>query len=70
MEVILYTSHCPKCKVLELKLQKKKIEYKEVDIKPDNIEELLSQGIRSAPCLKVDGELMEFSKALQYINKI
>ena len=27
MNIVLYTTHCPKCKVLEQKLKDKKVEY-------------------------------------------
>lgn len=70
MDIILYTSHCPKCKVLEVKLQKAKVDYKEVEINQNNIDYLISNGIMSAPCLKVDGEMLEFTKALEFLKTL
>lgn len=39
--VIFYSTHCPKCKVLEIKLNQKNIKYTE----NDNVEEMLALGI-------------------------
>lgn len=61
---ILHTTDCPKCKVLEAKLQEKKIEY----ITNNNLKELIERGIRTAPILEVDGVLMEFSDAVKWVN--
>lgn len=63
--VIFYSTHCPKCMILELKLKQKSIEYKE----NNNVDEMLSKGITSAPCLEVDGELLDFGKAVKWINE-
>lgn len=66
MKVILYSTHCPRCKVLENKLQSMGIPYEEVtDL--DTMKEL---GIMSAPMLSVDGELMNFSVAINKVNEI
>ena len=59
MEVLLYTTHCPKCKVLEKKLELAKVEYTQ----SENIQEMLQLGFKSAPVLKVDGEIYLFKEA-------
>ena len=65
--MILYTTeNCPRCKMLKMKLAKKNIEYKEIS----DIEVLLSKGIKQAPMLEVDGELLNLSKANDYINSL
>lgn len=51
MEIIFYSTHCPKCKVLESKMKKLGLEYTEVD----NVEEMVKLGFKSAPYLNVDG---------------
>lgn len=65
MNVVLYTSHCPKCKVLETKLKQKKVEYVEVD----DIDTMLAKGIKSAPYLEVDETLMDFNNAVKWVNE-
>lgn len=62
--ITLYTTHCPKCKVLETKLAKKGIEYQE----NTDIDYMTSLGIMSVPVLEVDGELLDFVKANNWVN--
>lgn len=62
--VILYSTHCPKCKVLEKKLQDKKIEYEEIN----DIDIMQAKGFMAAPVLEVDGKIMMFKDAVDWIN--
>ena len=64
-EVILFTTHCPKCKVLETKLKQKQITYTECD----DVDKMNSFGIASAPILKVGDDVFDFNRAIQWINK-
>lgn len=66
MKVILYTTHCPRCEVLKTKLEQKNIEYSEVT----SIDDMLSLGIKAVPMLNIDGKLMDFTKAIQWINQL
>lgn len=65
MKVILYTNNCPKCEILQKKLTEKKIEY---DIFSD-VEKMLNKGINTVPLLEVDGKIMSFKQAVNWINK-
>lgn len=60
----LYTTHCPKCAVLETKLQQKNIAYETID----DTEKMIRMGMKSAPMLEVDNKLMGFAEAVQYVN--
>ena len=62
--VTLYTTHCPKCKVLTAKLNEKGIQYEEVD----DVNTMISKKIMTAPYLEVDGNLMDFVNAVNWIN--
>lgn len=64
MNITLYSTHCPKCKVLETKLKQKNIEYKEIT----DINEMEKLGIMSVPMLKVDDNIMDFIQANTWIN--
>ena len=69
-KVILYTTNCPKCKVLEKKLEDKNIDFEIVD-NVDKVLEIADKfGIMSAPILSVDGNIMEFNKAINWVNNI
>lgn len=61
----LFGNHCPKCRILETKLKTKGIQYEECN----DIDTMLEMGILSVPQLEVDGELLDFAKANQWINE-
>lgn len=65
MTVILYSTHCPKCNVLEKKLKQKNISYKEIN----DIEIMKEKGYLTVPVLDVDGTSMDFKTASDWINK-
>ena len=65
MIVTMYSTHCPKCQVLEKKLQQKNIEY---NVVTDTLE-MGKMGIRSLPVLSVNSELLDFKKAIEWVNK-
>lgn len=62
--VTLYTTHCPKCNVLTSKLNEKGIQYEEVD----DVNTMISKNIMTAPYLEVDGNLMDFVNAVNWVN--
>ncbi len=64
MKVVLYTTHCPKCIVLENKLNEKDIKY----IENDNVDEMIAKGWRSAPILEIDGVGYKFKEAVDWVN--
>ena len=64
--IILYSTHCPKCNVLTNKLNSKKIQYKEVT----DIDEMQKLGLMSVPYLNVDGKLLDFAAANKWINEV
>lgn len=64
-EIILYTTHCPQCKVLEAKLKEKKINYSQIT----NVELMLQKGMDSVPVLEVEGKLLNYSQALKWVMK-
>ena len=64
MSVILYSTHCPKCNVLEKKLKDRNVEY-EINT---NVDEMIEKGYMSLPVIEVDGEVKDFSAAISWIN--
>lgn len=67
--VILYTINCPKCKVLEKKMQIKGVSFSVVDNKAEVIKKGEEVGIKSAPFLQVDDEFYNFSDALKWVGE-
>lgn len=64
MTVTLYSTHCPKCNVLEKKLKQKNISYEEVN----DVEIMKEKGYLSVPVLEIDGVSMDFKTASDWIN--
>ncbi len=64
MEIIFHSTNCPKCKILETKLKKKNILY----VENTDINSMLAKGIKFAPCLEIDGEILDFKKAVEWVN--
>lgn len=62
--IILFSTNCPKCRVLEQKLNQKNIDF----IISDNIDEVIEKGFMSAPILKIDDEYLEFGDAVKWVN--
>ena len=65
MDVMLYSTHCPQCEILEEKLQTKNIQYTEVN----DVSLMLNKGIKNVPVLEVNGEMMDFLKACEWVKK-
>lgn len=63
--VTLYSTGCPACKVLKKKLDTAGIIYQE----NNSTEEMSILGIARVPALMVDGSLLSFAEANQWINK-
>lgn len=64
-KVILYEHGCPKCKVLKMKLDQKKISYETVN----DIEVMKAKGFLEAPKLEVEGVVMGFKDAADWIKE-
>lgn len=64
MNVILYSTGCPKCKMLEANLRRKNIAYKKIN----DIDIMTEKGFTIVPMLEVDGEVMDFHAAINWAN--
>lgn len=64
MEVILYSTSCPQCKILEQLLNKKKIIFKI----EDDVEEMKRLGFTTLPMLKVEENIFNFKEAFQWVG--
>ena len=64
-KVILYEHGCPRCKVLKTKLDQKGVTYETVN----DIEIMKARGFSEAPKLEVNGEIMDFKQAVDWIKE-
>lgn len=63
--IILYTTGCPKCKVLEKKLSEKNISYTSIT----DVNMMLAQGLNLMPVLQVEDKILDFAHAIEWVNK-
>lgn len=65
MNIILYSTHCPQCKVLEQALDTKKIEYQLCT----DLTEMQKKGFKTVPQLEVDGTIMDLKEAFNWVKE-
>ena len=65
MNVVLYSTGCPKCNILKKKLEDANMEYSVVE----DVDVMLSKGLKEVPWLEVDGNLMNFVDSSKWINE-
>lgn len=63
--ITLYSTYCPKCKILEKKLDNAKIEYTICDDK----EFMIQKGFDFMPVLEVDEKIMTYGEAVKWVNE-
>ena len=65
--ITLYSTHCPQCRALEMKLDKVGIEYEVCDDK----EAMLAMGLKAAPVLDIGNGhyLMSPTEIVAWINQ-
>ena len=64
-KIILYTTDCPRCLVIEKKMSAKNIPFE----KEYDIDKMLNLGIMTAPALSIDGTILQFKEANDWINE-
>ena len=65
MNVILYSTGCPKCNILKKKLEDAQIDYSVIE----DVDIMVSKGLKDVPWLEVDGNLMNFVDSSKWINE-
>lgn len=62
-KIILYSTHCPKCTILEKKLKDKGVTYDEVN----DVDYMVKLGFTEVPMLVVNDRIMGFNEAVKWI---
>lgn len=62
--ITLYTTHCPKCTILQKKLEAKNIQF---DVVQD-VQIMKEKKIMSVPVLQVDGQVFDYYNAVKFVN--
>ena len=63
-KVVLYSTGCPRCRVLEKKLNEKNIIFELVN----DEDVMIEKGFMTAPMMEIDGSLYDFKNAVDWIN--
>lgn len=63
--IILYSNGCPKCSILKKKLDMAHIDY----LIESDTNKMIVLGLDALPVLKVDNDFMNFTTAVNWINK-
>ena len=63
-KIIFYSTHCPRCLIIEKKLKAKGIQYEE----NNDVQVMQDKGLEMAPALEIDGKIMNFKEAVDWIN--
>ena len=63
--IILYEHGCPRCKVLKAKLEQKNVQYTNIS----DVELMKAKGFEEAPKLEVNGVVMGFKDAIDWIGE-
>ena len=64
MKVTLYSTGCPKCNVLKLKLKEANIQYDEIS----NVDIMIQKGFMSTPMLEIDNKILNYNESINWIN--
>ena len=62
--IILYSTNCPKCKVLETKLKQQNIDF----ILETDLTKIINMGYMEAPLLEINNEIYNFSQAIKWLK--
>lgn len=62
MDIILYTTGCPRCHQLEKVLEEKGVAY----TKETSVDKMLGLGFLQVPILEVDGKRMDYQEAVEW----
>jgi glutaredoxin len=66
MDVILFSTKCPRCIILEKKLKEKNITYTEIN----DVNVMTEKGFTTVPMLEVDGTVMDYKTAFNYVESL
>ena len=62
-KIILYSTKCPRCLMLEKKLEQHGIDFEEIT--DTNV--MIEKGFTTVPMLEVDGQIMDYNESIKWI---
>ena len=65
--LILYTTHCPRCEMLKYRLKEKNISY----VEETDVDLMKSKGMKTVPYLEIEeGKILNFEDSLKWIEGV
>lgn len=66
-EIVLYTTHCPRCNILKQKLKDKNIKF----VEETNIDLMMSKGMKTVPYLEIEKDkILNFEDSLKWVEGV
>ncbi len=65
IKVTFYSNDCPRCNILQQKLDEKGVMYEKVS----DVEIMKQKGFMSVPMLEVDGNIMNYLEAINWVKE-
>ena len=66
-EIVLYTTHCPRCNILKQKLKDKNIKF----VEETNIDLMMSKGMKTVPYLEIEkNKILNFEDSLKWVEGV
>jgi glutaredoxin-related protein len=65
IKVTFYSNNCPRCNILQQKLDEKGVIYEKVS----DINIMRQKGFMSAPMFEVDGNIMNYLEAINWVKE-
>ena len=63
--ITVYTTHCPRCKILEKTLTSRGVDYVAVE----DVDVIMAKGFQMVPMMEVDGKVLDFKEAMFWIKE-
>ena len=68
-EIVLYSTHCPKCQAIEMILKNKKINFELEDNKEEVLSVADSNGIKEMPFAKIGDKIYNCKELQKWIKE-
>ena len=66
MDIVLYSTGCPRCQLLEKVLDEKNVAY----TKETSVDKMIAMGFSQVPILEVDGKRMDYQDAVDWVMEL
>lgn len=65
-KIILYSTGCPKCRVLEAALKRKSVVFEHCS----DVNKMIELGFKEAPVLQVGDKMLSYNEGMKYVMEM